>query len=656
MQCSLVSSAAAKQLSVGFLFVWLQLSVPAHGQPSLHDYAALPAIQFMSVSPDGGQIAFRMSKAESDVVVVVGIQERKVLTGLDVSAIMPSHLYFLDHSRVILAAADQSFMRGYRGHLRRTTAYSLDIGTGQYAQLLTPGDKIIVGQTGIGDIVGASPDGTHVYMPAFTGDENNQPDFSLMEVDLNSVKRPKRLMKGSNDTIDYFVDEQGTVLAREIFNDRTNVHSIVAYHGDESLEIYRHESELRTISAAALTSDRKSLIFSARSGGRRSYYSMSLEDGTISPPIFRRDDADVEAILMDINRIAYGVVYSGLSPSYEFFDEQLTESLQEIQAEFPNDSVWIRDTSPDLGHLVLLVEGSGSSGNFYLHSAGGKPQFLAAARPTIDAEFVNPVVAYEYAARDGAMIPSLITIPVDNVDDPNGLPAVMFPHGGPESHDWLGFDWFAQALASQGYIVIQPQFRGSSGFGNEHMLAGRGEWGRKSQDDISDALQHAVAENLVDPERVCIAGMSYGGFAALAGGAFTPDLYKCVVSINGVSDVRTMLQQERSDLGVHHWALSYWNEVIAKGDASKATLDSISPANYAESFTAPVLLVHGTKDNVVDYSQSTLMQKKLKRAGKSVSLVKLKGEDHFLSDPATRLECLIAAVEFINENLQGNPL
>jgi dipeptidyl aminopeptidase/acylaminoacyl peptidase len=232
----------------------------------------------------------------------------------------------------------------------------------------------------------------------------------------------------------------------------------------------------------------------------------------------------------------------------------------------------------------------------------------------------------------------------------------MFPHGGPESHDWLGFDWFAQALASQGYIVIQPQFRGSSGFGNEHMLAGRGEWGKKSQDDISDALQHAVAEKLVDPERVCIAGMSYGGFAALAGGAFTPDLYKCVVSINGVSDVRTMLQQDRWDLGVHHWALSYWNEVIAKGDASKATLDSISPANYAENFTAPVLLVHGTKDNVVDYSQSTIMQKKLKRAGKSVSLVKLKGEDHYLSDPATRLECLIAAVEFINENLQGNPL
>jgi dipeptidyl aminopeptidase/acylaminoacyl peptidase len=150
--------------------------------------------------------------------------------------------------------------------------------------------------------------------------------------------------------------------------------------------------------------------------------------------------------------------------------------------------------------------------------------------------------------------------------------------------------------------------------------------------------------------------MSYGGFAALAGGAFTPDLYKCVVSINGVSDVRTMLQQDRWDLGVHHWALSYWNEVIAKGDASTATLDSISPANYAENFTAPVLLVHGTKDNVVDYSQSTIMQKKLKRAGKSVSLVKLKGEDHYLSDPATRLECLIAAVEFINENLQGNPL
>jgi dipeptidyl aminopeptidase/acylaminoacyl peptidase len=322
-----------------------------------------------------------------------------------------------------------------------------------------------------------------------------------------------------------FVDESGNVLAEEIFNNHSDVHLIVAYHDGEEVEIYREETEIPSIGAVALTADRKSLIFEAGSTDRFSYYTMSLEGGTVPGPIFERPDADVESVLMDINRIAYDVVYSGLSPSYEFFDDELTERVEAVQAHFPGHSVWLRDVTPDRRHLIILVEGSSTSGDISLYSDEGTLRFLGAARPELETEYVNPVVAYEYKARDGAIIPALVTVPRVHAEDPRSLPAVMLPHGGPESHDWLGFDWFAQALASRGYAVIQPQFRGSSGFGRQHLLAGRGEWGKKSQDDITDALKNLVAEGLVDPERVCIAGMSYGGFAALAGGAFTPDLY-----------------------------------------------------------------------------------------------------------------------------------
>jgi len=378
---------------------------------------------------------------------------------------------------------------------------------------------------------------------------------------------------------------------------------------------------------------------------------MALADGAVSGPIFERKDADVEAILKDVNRIAYGVVYSGLTPTYEFFDAAVTERLRTIQAKFAGNSVWLTDASPDLRHLIILVEGSDTSGDYYLVSAEGATISLGSARPEIAPGDVHPVIPYEYKARDGATIPSLVTVPLAHADDPHNLPAVMLPHGGPEAHDWLEFDWLAQALASQGYAVIQPQFRGSSGFGRQHLLAGRGEWGKKSQEDITDALAGLTADGLVDPDRVCIAGASYGGFAALAGGAFTPELYKCVVSISGVSDVRKMLAQEKSQHGSHHWALAYWNDVIARGDTSKETLDSISPANFADKFMAPVLLVHGDKDKVVDFDQSRHMQKQLERADKAVKLVKLKGEDHHLSSPATRLECLKETVDFINQHI-----
>jgi dipeptidyl aminopeptidase/acylaminoacyl peptidase len=325
--------------------------------------------------------------------------------------------------------------------------------------------------------------------------------------------------------------------------------------------------------------------------------------------------------------------------------------MHEIQAKFAGNSVWLVDATPDLRHLLIRVEGSSSSGDYYLYSDDKVVRFLSRSRPGIAPESVNPVTAFDYEARDGATIPALLTLPLAHKADPRSLPAVVFPHGGPESHDWLGFDWFAQALASQGYAVIQPQFRGSSGFGVQHLLAGRGEWGKRSQNDITDALQHLVAEGVVDPDRVCIAGASYGGFAALAGGAFTPELYKCVVSVSGVSDVRKMLSEEKAQHGRDHWAVAYWNELIARGKGGREALDATSPANFAARFSAPVLLLHGDKDNIVNPDQSRHMERQLKRAGKRVKLVTLKGEDHYLSNPGTRLECLRAVVDFVNQNI-----
>lgn len=620
--------------------------------PSLEDYAALPAVQMMSVSPDGKLVAFRLRKTDNDGVLVYALEENRIVTGVNVSAIRPTHLYFLNQSYLILVATADDFMRGYRGHHRISTAFAMNVGSSTVDQLLTPGRGIIHGQLGLGNVIGASADGKRVYMPAFTPRKDRKPDYSLMEVDLDAVRKLRVLKKGSENTVDYFVDESGKVLVEERFSHNANHHRIISYLSGQPVEIYQARTEIPLISAVALSADRKFLVFAAESEehDRLGYYAMSLTDGSFSSRVFERSDADVESILMDVNRIAYGVVYSGLKPSYEFFDERLTRNMAEIQAHFPTDAVWVVDASPDLNHLVIQVEGTGSSGDYYLFSEGNL-RFLTSSRPEIPSEHVNPVILFEYGARDGATIPALVTVPKAHGEGSRDLPAVMLPHGGPEAHDWVGFDWLAQALASQGYVVIQPQFRGSSGFGVQHLLAGRGEWGRKSQEDITDALRHLIAEGLVDADRVCIAGVSYGGFAALAGGAFTPELYKCIVSVNGVSDVRKILAQEKRDHGRSHAAVAYWNEVIARGDTGKATLETISPANFAAEFRAPVLLVHGDKDNVVDFEQSRHMEKQLKRADKPVKLLKLKNEDHHLSNPKTRVECLKAVVEFVNAQI-----
>jgi dipeptidyl aminopeptidase/acylaminoacyl peptidase len=247
---------------------------------------------------------------------------------------------------------------------------------------------------------------------------------------------------------------------------------------------------------------------------------------------------------MDINRVDYGVRYSGFTPSYEFLDATVTARVSEIADLVPGNSEWLVDWTRDWRSNMDYVEGPAFSGQYFVLTEGAEPTLLTNARPGFDDDTIHPVVEFSYAAADGLRIPTLLTIPRHSIDAVRNLPAVMLPHGGPAAHDSIGFDWFAQALADEGYLVIQPQFRGSTGFGLDHRAAGKGEWGRKMQSDLSDGIAALVEKGYVDPARVCIVGMSYGGYAALAGGAFQPDLWRCVVSINGVADLNRMVDHD----------------------------------------------------------------------------------------------------------------
>lgn len=252
--------------------------------------------------------------------------------------------------------------------------------------------------------------------------------------------------------------------------------------------------------------------------------------------------------------------------------------------------------------------------------------------------------------RDGRIIPSLLTL-LQNKEAKN-LPTILLPHGGPETYDRIGFDFFAQFFASQGYAVIQPQFRGSRGFSAEHLLAGRGKWGREMQNDLTDAVLNLSNTGIIDSTKVCIVGASYGGYAALAGAAFTPDLYKCVVAINGVSDLDKMLKQERKDFGSDHWVVAYWDRVIKNNNVNADFLSEISPVNSSNKVNAPALLIHGEYDKVVNVEQSKYMYKALKQANKEVKYIELEKGDHHLSSAKNRMEAMKAIEEFVSIHLQ----
>jgi dipeptidyl aminopeptidase/acylaminoacyl peptidase len=259
-----------------------------------------------------------------------------------------------------------------------------------------------------------------------------------------------------------------------------------------------------------------------------------------------------------------------------------------------------------------------------------------------------------YPAGDGLNIPAYLTLPKGR--SAKGLPLIVLPHGGPHSRDTFGFDWWAQAMAAQGYAVLQPQFRGSDGLGGDLLRAGFGQFGRKMQTDLSDGVDYLAKQGIVDPKRACIVGASYGGYAALAGVTVQTGVYRCAVSVAGISDLRRFMAAMRADSGHRDGpGVRFWDRFLGVTSANDSALDTYSPVKLAAKVTTPLMLIHGRDDTVVAFEQSQLMAKAMQAAGKPVEFVTLAAEDHWLSRSETRLQMLQAVIGFVEKNNPPDP-
>lgn len=308
-------------------------------------------------------------------------------------------------------------------------------------------------------------------------------------------------------------------------------------------------------------------------------------------------------------------------------DRGVDRHLRAVQSFFgAGVSVAVVSTSADNNTWLVYAEGPAEPGSYYVYSrANANMQGLAALYPRAPVASLSPVEIVTYQARDGAALWAYVTAQPGS----GPRPTIILPHGGPEARDRFDYDSYAQFLASRGYVVVQPNFRGSLGFGRAFADAGRGQWGLRMQDDVTDVTRHMIAAGVADPRRICIVGASYGGYAALAGVALTPDLYRCAISIAGVSDLAESLRSERHANGRLSVNYQYWLRSIGNPNENRDALNAVSPARLADRVTAPVLLIHGTEDDNVEYRQSELMQRALERAGKPTRLIELEGAGHY---------------------------
>ncbi|MEM8616343.1 MAG: alpha/beta fold hydrolase [Pseudomonadota bacterium] len=643
----------------GLLLIILasRFSVAQTERPPLEAYGTLPQISSADLSPDGKHIAF-IGNVEGTTRLLVSDLNGNMIKAVGLEDVKARYATFLNNEQVVLRASDTVRTFGFRGEYEYSGAFVLPVYGNGYTQLLKGTKGIFPAQGGLGRIVGSADKDNHVLMPAFMGSAGYDPDKDLLKVNLKTG-RGRSAFGGNHHTKDWFTNGAGDVLVREDYNNKTNTYRLIHYlpNGDMKtlLEV---KAEIPPVSILGVMPDQTGLVYIANSRDGAGYDRlMKLGfDGTKSQ-IIEDKDLDIAATLTDRERRVVAVRYAGPSPTYAFIDESLGAVFARAEAKLPSASLYLDSWSDDKS-VLLMRAFDGGLGDVWLTFDAKEDAFALVGRnrPDIPAEALGTILTIEYQARDGLTIPAIVTIPpgIDYASNPK-LPTIVLPHGGPASHDTMDFDWMAQYFANRGYLVLQPNFRGSTGYGRAFQDAGDGEWGGKMQDDLTDGLTAIDAAGLGDKSRACIVGWSYGGYAALAGGAFTPDLFKCVVAGAGVSDLNMMLKNTKRERGRDHWAVSYWERVMADGDARRKKLKEISPVQYAEAFQAPVLLIHGDDDTVVDIGQSRAMERALKRAKKSVEFVRLRKDDHWLSVDETRIEALRAMDTFLAKHLPPAP-
>lgn len=258
---------------------------------------------------------------------------------------------------------------------------------------------------------------------------------------------------------------------------------------------------------------------------------------------------------------------------------------------------------------------------------------VARVKLSVAPEQMKPMSLITYPAKDGLSIPAYLTRP-SAATTPQ--PTVIYVHGGPVARDHWEWDADVQLLANQGYVVLQPQFRGSSGFGKRFETAGYGQWGLAMQDDISAGVDYLIKQGITDPKRICIYGASYGGYAALWGLAKTPDLYRCGVSFAGVTDLQLMFDDNSDRTGNSVARESLRVQLGGDEKQNKDKFDQVSPLKHAAKITAPVLLAHGDEDRRVPIVHAKKMKAALEQHKKSVEWVELEDEAHGVGYNANR--------------------
>jgi len=626
------------------------VSTQAQTQPSIEDFTREPHMGHARLSPDGLKLAYTSSNEGVPFLIIHNLETGELQVA-DVSNYRTEGLRWAGNDIILVAASIAQGVPGIVGDVDVGVTISYDLLDNMRPTQLLSRSRATGVNFDTSDIVGVEPETGRVLIPARDNDGNE----NLLSVDPRA-DTSRLLAYGRPYTFSWVVGTAGEVIARFDYSSRVDKQLLRVRSGDDWVTIDEDRESRPSYNVHGLLADGRlavsTTIIQAGSDSRDRLFAMSLETGNFESVIFSHDRFDFNHVIRDRHtNLVVGAAWYENYLEVQWLDEELAGHQRTLDAALDGYHPRIQSWSRDRNLFLVRTDTGDAPPVYYLYNvAENALDGIGLANTALSTGVLSNRFLTEYPARDGTVIQAYLTRP----EGEGPFPTVILPHGGPKSRDVGGYNYFAHFFASRGYAVLQPNFRGSSGYGHDWTQAGYGEWGRGvMQDDVTDGVNLLVEAGLSAPDRICIVGASYGGYSALAGATFTPDLYACAAAIAPVSDLQEMYEYTRDRFGFRSWLVTAATELFTgtENNRNARTLRELSPISYVDDITIPILLIHGREDTIVPVEHSRVLNSALRRADVDVEYIEMREGDHWLTSVEMRTTVLTELEQFLDAHI-----
>jgi dipeptidyl aminopeptidase/acylaminoacyl peptidase len=652
-----------RSLAIALLIICFVMSIPGYTSAAVpvETLASLPSLLQPRLSSDGSKMIALRPMSDTYHLFLLDLKSKKfsLLMAADPKKFLFNWCNWASQKRVVCSIRSATTMPRVDQKVIITNLVAVDIDGANMMQLV-PKRKRSVTDSGANDVIGMPEnvmaqlndriisylpeDDQHVLI-SLAREKWARPTVYKLNIYNNRIKR---VQKYQDSIRNWYSDQQGHV---RIGVGRSHNKPVIKLRKAKDkkfhdLDLTRFDTEDVPAFRGFSRDGRYIYLATYNKQDRLGLYAFDTESETLGEPLATDETYDLSGpLIMTQQDGLIAATFTGDRTDYKWFNKKWEENYRIVSGALPGQHVIIESSDESGNTLVFSAYGEGHGPGLYLYDARTRSivNFGRLYRNLDDSQ-VLAKQAISYQARDGLDVPAYLTLPNR---DSKRWPTIILPHGGPIARESGDFDYWSQFLANQGYAVLQPNFRGSSGYGRVFMEAGYQQWGQKMQDDILDGLQWMIDEGITDPEKVCIVGGSYGGYAALVAAYQSPEKFKCAVSFAGVSDLRKLLINARRYIDSERMtskivgSMTRWKEV-----------KNISPITNVDKIALPLLLVHGDEDDRVAVKQSRDLVAKLDTTKVDYEYVEQEGGDHHLSLESHRLEFFRLMQAFLSKYLK----